>query len=291
MTKSVVITGTSTGIGRACAERMAQEGWTVYAGIRKDADGDEVKASAQGDVRPVLLDVTNADHIAALMARLREELGSAGLDGLVNNAGVSEGGPIESVTDQDWRWHFDVNVFSVVRLTRECLPLLRSAQGRVVNIGSIGGRAAAPLMAPYSAGKFAIEAISESLRFEVEGFGMKVACVEPGEIKTEIWSKADEQLARVTTALDADTRARYEHQLDMLYGFVAEGAKKGIPPAKVADVVRHALTSARPKHRYLVGPDAKLAGFATRLPDALRYRMLSTNINRWARAGHKLRAE
>ncbi|MBV9285236.1 MAG: SDR family oxidoreductase [Acidimicrobiia bacterium] len=290
MSRAVVITGTSTGIGRACAERMAEEGWTVYAGVRKDDDGEALKASARGDVRPVILDVTNSDHISALMARLGEELGRAGLDGLVNNAGVSEGGPIEIVSDDDWRWHFDVNVFGVVNMTRECLPLLRTARGRVVNIGSIGGRAAAPLMAPYSAGKFAIEAISESLRFEVEDFGMKVACVEPGEIKTEIWSKADEQLARVVATLDSDAKVRYERHLDMLYGFVAEGGKKGIPASKVADAVQHALTSARPKHRYLVGPDAKMAGVVSRLPDRLRHRMLSLNLNRWARAGHKLRA-
>ena len=290
MSRAVVITGTSTGIGRACAERMAEEGWTVYAGVRKDDDGEALKASAGGDVRPLILDVTNDDHISALRARLGEELGGDGLDGLVNNAGVSEGGPIETVSDDAWRWHFDVNVFGVLKMTRECLPLLRTARGRVVNIGSNGGRVAAPMMAPYSAGKFAIEAISESLRFEVEDFGMKVACVEPGEVRTEIWSKADEQLARVVATLDSDTKARYERHLDMLYGFVAEGTKRGIPASKVADAVQHALTSARPKHRYLVGPDAKMAGVVSRLPDRLRHRMLSLNLNRWARAGHKLRA-
>src|SRR5690242_18792430 len=101
---------------------MAAAGWTVYAGVRKDADADDVKRSIGGDVRPVIIDVTNREHIAALVARLGEDLGGRGLDGLVNNAGVGEGGPIETLTEEDWRWHFDVNVFGVINLTRECLP-------------------------------------------------------------------------------------------------------------------------------------------------------------------------
>ena len=124
MGKTVVITGTSTGIGRASVERMAASGWTVYAGVRKDADGDVLKRGISGDVRPVLIDVTESSHITALAATLTQELGTGGLDGLVNNAGVAEGGPIETVSEADWRWHFDVNVFGLVNLTRELLPLL-----------------------------------------------------------------------------------------------------------------------------------------------------------------------
>lgn len=290
MGKSVVITGTSTGIGRACVERMAAEGWTVYAGVRKDADADSLKSSVEGDVRPVLLDVTDQSHIDALAARLGEELRQSGLDGLVNNAGVAEGGPIETLSDQEWRWHFDVNVFGVINLTRECLPLLRTARGRVVNVGSIAGRTAAPLMGPYAAGKHAIEAISEALRFEVADFGMKVACVEPGEIKTDIWAKADESLAQLMAKLDDDVKARYGRHLDMLYGFVDEAKRKGIPASRVADAVNHALTSNPPKHRYLVGPDAKVVGVVSRMPDSLRQRALALNLNRWSRSGHKIRA-
>ena len=289
MTKSVVITGTSTGIGRACAERMAAAGWTVYAGVRKDADADDVQRSITGDVRPVIIDVTNGDHITALVARLRDDLGANGLDGLVNNAGVAEGGPIEAVTESDWRWHFDVNVFGVVNLTRECLPLLLASRGRVVNVASIAGRISAPMMAPYAAGKHAVEAISEALRFEVEDLGMHVSCVEPGEIESAIWSKADEQLSRIEGTLSPDVKARYARHLDMLYGFVADGAKRGIPASKVANAVHHALTASRPKHRYLVGPDAKMVGVVSRLPDRMRQRMLALNAGRWERSGRKLR--
>ncbi|HJR24389.1 MAG TPA: SDR family oxidoreductase [Acidimicrobiales bacterium] len=290
MARTVVITGTSTGIGRAAAERMAAEGWTVYAGVRSDADADRVKNEVAGDVRPVLLDVTNGDHIAALVATLGDELGDGGLDGLVNNAGVAEAGPVETVSDEEWRWHFEVNVFGLVSLTRACLPLLRAGKGRVVNVGSIAGRVASPLMAPYSAGKHAVEAISESLRFEVADFGMHVSCVEPGEIKTAIWAKGDDRMAQLMASLDADTIARYDRHIDTMHGFLADGAKRGIPASKVSDVIHHALTASRPKHRYLVGADAKMAGIASHLPDRLRARALSSYSARWTRAGRKLRA-
>ena len=290
MAKTVVITGTSTGIGRAAAERMAAEGWTIYAGVRREADADQVKSEVAGDVRPVMLDVTNGDHISAVVATLRDELGGRGLDGLVNNAGVAEAGPVETVSDDEWRRHFDVNVFGLVNLTRACLPLLRAGRGRVVNVGSIAGRVAAPLMAPYSAGKHAVEAISESLRFEVTDFGMHVSCVEPGEIKTAIWAKGDDRMAQVMGSIDADTIASYDRHLDMMHGFLADGAKRGIPASKVSDAIHHALTASRPKHRYLVGSDAKMAGIASRLPDRLRARSLALYALRWERAGRKLRA-
>jgi NAD(P)-dependent dehydrogenase (short-subunit alcohol dehydrogenase family) len=289
MAKTVLVTGTSTGIGRACVVRMAAEGWTVYAGVRKDADGEAVAAAVRGDVRPVLLDVTDAEHIAAVAERLQAELDGRGLDGLVNNAGVAEGGPIETLTAEAWRWHFDVNLFGVVDLTRACFPLLREARGRVVNVGSVAGRAAAPMLAPYAAGKHAVEAFSESLRFEVEHLGMRVSCVEPGEIRTAIWDKADEQLARVVATMDEEVQRRYEGQLDMIYGFVADGAKRGIPASKVANAIHHALSADRPKHRYLVGPDAKALGVIARLPDRARHRALALNTARWSRMGRKVR--
>jgi NAD(P)-dependent dehydrogenase (short-subunit alcohol dehydrogenase family) len=142
-----------------------------------------------------------------------------------------------------------------------------------------------PMMAPYSAGKFAVEAITESLRFEVEGFGMKVSCVEPGEIATAIWEKADDQLDRISADVPAELIDLYAHQIDMIRGFVADGAKRGIPASRVADVVHHALTNPRPKHRYLVGPDAQVAGVVTRLPDGVRHWAFKQNIARWAKAG------
>ena len=132
-------------------------------------------------------------------------------------------------------------------------------------------------------------AISESLRFELAEDGIAVACIEPGEIASAIWDKARVQLAEVADKLDDQQRRRYDRQLDVLHGFVAEGAKRGIPASKVADAVHHALTASRPKHRYLVGPDAKLVGVLTKLPDKVKAQAFALNLKLWERNGAKLR--
>jgi NAD(P)-dependent dehydrogenase (short-subunit alcohol dehydrogenase family) len=216
-------------------------------------------------------------------------VGDRGLDGLVNNAGANVGGPFEGLTDEDWRWQFDVNVFGLVNTTRACFDLLRQARGRIVNIGSIGGRIASPFMGPYSATKHAVEAISEGLRFEVEQFGMTVSCVEPGSIKTAIWEKGQDQIDEMNTRFGAEMLSNYQFQLDAMYGFADEGPKKGSPPSKVADVVHHALTANRPKPRYLVGTGSVPVGVVSKLPDPLRKRMLMMRMNQLAKAGKKLR--
>ena len=289
MAKTVLITGTSTGIGRACVERMAADGWTVYAGVRKQADGDDVASSIAGDVRPVILDVTKPEQLDAVIARLRDDLGGRGLDGLVNNAGVAFGGPIETLSDEEWQRHFDINVFGQVRVTRELLPLIMEAKGRVVNIASIAGRVGTAMFGPYAAGKHALEAFSQALRFEMEDFGVKVACVEPGEVKSAIWAKGDELLETIEADFSADVLSRYGRHVDMLTGFMADGAKHGVPASRAAKAVHHALTSARPRHRYLVGPDAKLVGIAGFLPDKLKARSLALYAKRWERSGRKMR--
>lgn len=289
MAKSVVITGTSTGIGRACVERLAGDGWTVYAGVRKVADGEGLVAAIAGDVRPVILDVTVPAQLEALASRLREDLGGRGLDGLVNNAGVAFGGPIEAISDERWQEHFDVNVFGVVRVTRELLPLINAARGRVVNIASVSGRVGMAMFGPYAAGKHAIEGFTEALRFEVADFGVRVACVEPGVVQSAIWEKGDELFEEIEDELTPDVLARYRRHVDMLGGFLADGAAHGIPAARVAKAVHHALTASRPRHRYLVGPDAKLTGISEFLPDKLKARSLALYAKRWERSGRKLR--
>lgn len=290
MAKTVLVTGTSTGIGAACVERLAADGWTVFAGVRREGDADRLRREVPGDVRPVILDVTDPGHIEAVVAQLEGELGDAGLDGLVNNAGLAEGGPIELLTSDEWRRHFDVNVFGLVDLTRAVIPLLVTARGRIVNVGSIAGRVGMALAGPYCAGKHAVEAISEVLRLELEPLGVRVTCVEPGEVVTAIWDKSSARIDAVVGEAPPDLLARYDRQVDTMYGFVAEGARRGIPSARVADVVHRALTAERPRHRYLVGPDAKLVGLISRLPDRLRHRALTLNDARLARSGRKVRA-
>jgi len=146
------------------------------------------------------------------------------------------------------------------------------------------------MFAPYSAGKHAIEGFTQALRFEMEDFGVRVACVEPGEVQSAIWAKGDDLLADIERDLPADVVARYRRQVDMVGGFLADGAAHGIPASRVAKAVHHALTASRPRHRYLVGPDAKLTGMAGYLPDKVRARTLALYAKRWERSGRKMRA-
>jgi NAD(P)-dependent dehydrogenase (short-subunit alcohol dehydrogenase family) len=289
---NALITGTSTGIGEACVARLAERGWTVYAGVRRADDGDRLKTQHSGDVRPVILDVSKRDDTARVVAEISSEVGDRGLQALVNNAGVGVGGPVEYVTEEDWRWVFDVNLFGVVALTQAAIPMLRSGHGRIVHIGSIGGRISSPGLAPYSASKHAIEALAESQRHEFKRSGtpIRVALIEPGEVKTAIWDKADTSADEITQALDDVGRKRYQWLLDQSRGFIDEGRQKGVPASKVADAVEHALTSDKPKARYLVGPDAKLSGHViTRLPDQVRDALVRFSSTRWEKRGRSLR--
>ena len=210
----------------------------------------------------------------------------------MNNAGVGVGGPLEYVAEDDWRWVFDVNLFAVVALTKAATPMLRTGRGRVVHIGSIGGRLASPGLGPYSASKHAVEALAEAQRHEFHRSKtpITVSLIEPGEVKTAIWDKADTSADDVERALDDVGKLRYRWLLDSSRGFIAEGREKGVAPEKVADAVEHALTAKRPKARYLVGPDAKLIGHVvTRLPDRVRDAFVGIGSRRWESRGRKLR--
>jgi len=289
---NALITGTSTGIGEACATRLAERGWTVYAGVRRAEDADRLKAQLNGDVRPVILYVSKRDDVQRVIESIQQDAGARGLQGLVNNAGVGVGGPVEYVSEEDWRWVFDVNLFAVVALTKAAMPLLRAGTGRIVHIGSIGGRVSSAGLGPYSASKHAIEALAESQRHELGRLDppIRVSLIEPGEVKTAIWDKADTSADDMDKLLDDAGRRDYQWLLDQTRGFIDEGRAKGVPASKVADAVEHALTADRPKARYLVGPDAKLAGhLVTRLPDRLRDSFAKIGASRWEKRGRKLR--
>jgi NAD(P)-dependent dehydrogenase (short-subunit alcohol dehydrogenase family) len=289
--RNALVTGTSTGIGEACVARLAEKGWTVYAGVRRAEDGDRVKAQHPGDVRPVILDVMKRDDVTRVIDDLTREVGDRGLQALVNNAGVGVGGAFEYISEEDWRWVFDVNVFGVVALTRAAIPLLRSGHGHIVHIGSIGGRLCSPGLAPYSASKFALEAIAEAQRHEFarSGTPIKVSLVEPGEIKTAIWDKADVSTDEMERQFDDAGRRRYQWLLDQARGFIDEGREKGIPASEVAAAVEQALTATKPKARYLVGRDAKVAGhIVTRLPDRLRDAFTRLGSAQWEKRGRAL---
>jgi NAD(P)-dependent dehydrogenase (short-subunit alcohol dehydrogenase family) len=273
---TVLVTGSSSGIGEACVRRLSRHGHLVYAGVRTEADADRLRRTMGPSVVPVLLDVTCADQIEEVARLLETDLGGNGLGGLVNNAGIARGGPIEVMSIEEWRAQLEVNVVGQVAVTRAMIPLLRRGHGRIVFMGSMAGRVATPFVAPYAASKHAIEAIGASLREELRPWDIAVCVVEPGAIKTPIWGKGR---SYADTFVDRATP-----EVLRLYGDAAEHMKAsidaeeriGIPPDRVAVAVEHALTSHRPHYRYQVGKDAKAAGVIERfLPDRAAARVVA----------------
>jgi NAD(P)-dependent dehydrogenase (short-subunit alcohol dehydrogenase family) len=256
MAPLALVTGASTGIGRACATHLASLGFEVLAGVRRPED-------APPGLEALALDVTSAADVAAAAERVGERL-----DALVNNAGIAVNGPIETLPVDDWRRQFEVNVIGQVAVTRALLPALLNARGRVVNISSISGRNALPLVGPYAASKFALEAINDTLRREVGPQGVKVACVEPGIIATPVWAKSRATGESVVDAMPAETRRRYETLISAMRAFAERGEREGLPPEAVAEVVGHAVTARRPRTRYVVGREARVrVALGRLLPD------------------------
>ena len=269
--RSVVITGASTGIGAACARRLDAEGFRVFAGVRKEADGEALRAKTSERLTPILVDVTEETQIDRAAAQVAETVGEDGLQGLVNNAGIAVAGPLEFVPVSELRRQLEVNVLGVVAVTQAFLPMLRQGRGRVVNMGSVSGRLAMPFLGPYAASKFALEALSDALRPELRAWGIKVALIEPGVIATPLWQKSKDAGETLSEQMPEECHRLYGAALDKLRATVNRMEKIGVPADKVADVVLHALTARRPKTRYLVGGGARLqTHLGGLLPDRMR---------------------
>jgi NAD(P)-dependent dehydrogenase (short-subunit alcohol dehydrogenase family) len=271
-----LVTGASTGIGRASALRLAASGWTVLAGVREHAAGEELAAepSAAGRVLPLVLEVTDADQIAQAVARVEQESAragvspSGGLDALVNNAGIGVGGPLELISSEDMRRQFDVNVLAQVAVTQAMLPALRRARGRIVFVSSVGGRVAMAFTAPYAASKHAIEALADALRVELHSSGVQVALVEPGSVATPIWEKARAEAESVR--IPAELQPYYGKVPEAMGKVLESTARRGVPAEQVAQTIETALSAPRMKARYVVGRDARVMLAAKRLlPDHL----------------------
>lgn len=268
MQHGVLVSGASTGIGRACVLELAGRGVRVFAGIRRSEDGDDLRAAGGDHVVPVLLDVTDAAAIAAAVEEIAAANGGRALSGLVNNAGIVVAGPLEFLPLDAWRRSFEANVVGLLALTQACLPLLRSGGGRIVNMSSISGRFASPLLGPYAASKFAVEALSDALRRELAPWGIPVALIQPGAVATPIWAKSSAAAQALLEGLPAEAHAYYGADIERSKGHALRAARTGIPAAAVALVVHEALTAARPRTRYLVGRDARIGAFMARwLPD------------------------
>lgn len=268
--RSVLVTGASTGIGRATAELLHERGFRVFAGVRKQEDAESLRAAG---ILPLILDVTDERHIAAAARAIADDGG--GLYGLVNNAGIASAAPLEFVPVDDLRHQLEVNVVGQVAVTQAVLPLLRAAKGRIVNITSIGGLIAGQMLGPYNASKFALEAVTHVLRQELAPWGIEVVAIEPGVIATPIWSTSAASADRMLAPRLAEVTALYGAQIEAAQKMAANGTKHGIPPLEVAKAVEKALTASRPKTRYPVGTDAKIgAALLARLPDRTRDRLL-----------------
>jgi NAD(P)-dependent dehydrogenase (short-subunit alcohol dehydrogenase family) len=255
--RSVLVTGASTGIGRATALRLDTAGWRVFAGVRTEEDAGSLRAEGSERLIPVMLDVTDGEAIAAVAAQVASEVADGRLDGLVNNAGVGIPSPLETVPIEDFRRGMEVNLTGQVAVTQAMLPLIREARGRIVFISSLGGRVAFPLGGVYHTAKFGLEAVGDVFRQELRPWGISVSIIEPGSIDTEIWGRSEREVdamaerAPARDELYAKPTAAYRKAARKL-------AAKGIPPSKVAEAIEHALTARRPRTRYLVGLDAKL---------------------------------
>jgi NAD(P)-dependent dehydrogenase (short-subunit alcohol dehydrogenase family) len=255
--KTALVTGASSGIGRATVQRLDGAGWKVFAGVRREEDAAALRAEGSARLEPLLLDVTDPEAIAAAAARVDAEPG--GLDGLVDNAGVAVPGPLETMPIEDFRRQVELNLTAQLAVTQALLPSIRTARGRIVLITSLGGRVALPFTGAYHAAKFGLEAVGDSLRQELAPWGLRVIIVEPGSIDTPIWARGE---ASADQSLAGSLRMQelYGAAIERYRKVIRDTAERGIPPEKVAAKIQVALDSRRPRTRYLVGLDAQIQG-------------------------------
>lgn len=263
--RAVVITGASTGIGAACALHLDRLGFKVFAGVRNPEDGLALQKASSERLVPIELDVTDISTIQNSRALVSKKTGESGLFGLVNNAGIAVVGPLEAVPLEDLRHQLEVNVIGQVAVTQTFLPLIRQARGRIINMGSIAGLTTIPLMGPYSASKFALEAMTDALRLEVQQWGIHVSIIEPGAIATPIWNKSTIDADMRESAISEELRSLYKPIVAAVRKIVGEASKRAVSSDTVARVVETALTASTPRTRYLVGSDAKLRAFMAKL--------------------------
>jgi NAD(P)-dependent dehydrogenase (short-subunit alcohol dehydrogenase family) len=265
--KSIVVTGASTGIGWGCVKVLTGKGFHVFGSVRKQADADRLQKEFGASFTPLLFDVTDEAAVAAGAKTVAAKLNGEPLFGLVNNAGIANPGPLLHLDIASFRQQLEVNVTGQLIVTQAFAPLLGAAPdhktktpGRICMMSSVGGKQAAPFLGPYSASKFALEGLSESLRRELTIYGVDVILIAPGAIATPIWDKAD--------AVDVTPYANtvYAKSLDAVKRFMIAQGKKGFPPERIGEVVHTALTVAKPKTRYVVTPDPVTNWMGNHLP-------------------------
>jgi NAD(P)-dependent dehydrogenase (short-subunit alcohol dehydrogenase family) len=254
-TGAILVTGASSGMGKACVLRLDQAGYTVFAGVRKERDAYMLKQAASSRLIPVILDVTDDRTIAEAFQLIRETVGAAGLVGLVNNAGVGVTAPIELVPLEELRRQFDINVIGQVAVIQAFLPLIRAARGRIINVSSVGGKVTIPFGGPLCSSKYALESINDALRMELRPWGIHVVLVAPGSIRTPAVDKLVQDSEAMLKTFPPEGTKRYATAYRaFVQTFVKQHGEGGAPPEVMAHVVFKALTASTPRARYPVGP-------------------------------------
>jgi NAD(P)-dependent dehydrogenase (short-subunit alcohol dehydrogenase family) len=271
-----IVTGASTGIGAATARELARRGFHVLAGVRRDLDADAIRGPG---IEPLIIDITNADHIAALAARVHGDPHGRALRAVVNNAAIQANVPIEAFAIDEWRNMFEVNLFGQVAVIQALLPALIRSKGRVVNISSVGGKVAMAAYGPYAGTKFALEAVSDSLRRELAPSGVQVVVVEPGAVRTEMLGRAIAAADDLVAAMTPEQSRRYGPLVHAVNAQAVSSTKSGQPAEAAATVIAKAVTARRPRTRYTVGRDAALITRMVRLlPDRALDRVLAAAL-------------
>lgn len=254
----VVVTGTSTGIGNATAKELASRGFYVLAGVRRDIDADAVRGK---NIEPVMLDITNEAHIVRLLKRIEEDPEKRPLRALVNNAAIEINAPVEVLHLSEWRRQFEVNVFGQVAMIQALLPALFKSRGTIVNISSIGGKAAMAGYGPYASTKFALEGLSDALRREIEPFGVNVIVIEPGGVVSPMSSQVRVKAEKITNEMTPQHRSRYGGLMHAMVSLAESYIKNAVPAEKAGKIIADTITSKRSGTRYTIGRDAAMVRF------------------------------
>jgi NAD(P)-dependent dehydrogenase (short-subunit alcohol dehydrogenase family) len=272
----IVVSGASTGMGAATARDLARRDFHVLAGVRRTADADALRADG---IEPVILDITEPGHVAALVERIAGDPDARPLRALVNNAGVSVYAPVEAFPLDEWRRLFETNLFGHVAMSQALLPALVASRGRIVNISSVGGKGAMPTYGPYAATKFALEAVSDALRREVARHDVQVVVVEPGAVQSEMAARGATTTSAFAARMRPDLQRRYADLLTATLAQTAAHIGRGLTADAAGRIIADAATTRRPRTRYAVGRDASVMIALSRiLPDRLLDRVIAAGL-------------
>lgn len=270
---AIVITGASSGIGKATALTLDQMGFHVFAGVRKQNDFETLQKEGSQSLEPIFMDVTDRQTIQEAVSYIETKVHNEGIMGLVNNAGIVIAGPLEHIPVSAFQHQMDVNVTGPLIVTQAMLPLLRKAEkgrARIVNIGSIAGRTTSPFTGPYNASKHALKAITETLRMELLPWDIKVSSIEPGAVKTPIWDKTLALSDEIDQVMSKSAQKNYNTTINKVKHYARRAGENGTPVDKVVQAIVHALTTTQPKTRYKIGFDSRVRLLLEQFPDRLK---------------------